>query len=81
MLPQTITNYLQQTAREARTELPDHNTSLFDAGLLDSFSLVEFVTLLEEECSCQVADAELRADTFDTIAKIEAYLSQAGVAV
>ncbi len=81
MLPQSITNYLHQAAREARTEIPDHHASLFDAGVLDSFSLVEFVTLLEEECGCKVSDAELRAETFDTIARIEAYLAQAGVAV
>ena len=81
MLPQSITNYLNQAAREARTELPDHHTSLFDAGLLDSFSLVEFVTLLEDEFGFKVSDAELRPETFDTIAKIEAYIAKAGVAV
>ena len=81
MLPQTITNYLNQAAREARTEMPDYNASLFDAGLLDSFSLVEFVTLLEDEFGCKVSDAELRPETFDTLAKIEAYLAKAGVAV
>ena len=81
MLPQSITNYLNQAAREARTEIPDQNASLFDAGLLDSFSLVEFVTLLEDEFGGKVSDAELRAETFDTIAKIEAYIAKAGVAV
>ncbi len=81
MLPQSITNYLHQAAREARTELPDHTASLFDAGVLDSFSLVEFVTLLETEFGFQVSDAELRAETFDTIAKVEAYIAKNGAAV
>ncbi len=81
MLPQIILSYLQQAAREARTEIPDQNTSLFDAGLLDSFSLVEFVTLLETEVGLKVSDADLRPETFDTVAKIEAYIANAGVAV
>lgn len=80
MLPQTITNYLNQAAREARTEMPDRTASLFDAGLLDSFSLVEFVSLLEEEYGLRVSDAELKPGNFDTIAKIEAFVSKTKVA-
>lgn len=81
MLPNAIINYLQQAAKEARTEMPDRNTSLFEAGLLDSFSLVEFVTLLENELGIRVSDADLRPETFATIAKIEGYIAQAGVVV
>ncbi len=80
MLPQTITNYLNQAARDARTEMPGQHASLFDAGVLDSFSLVEFVTLLETEFGFKVSDAELRAETFDTMAKIEAVVSKTKVA-
>ena len=32
MLPNAIINYLQQAAKEARTEMPDRNTSVFEAG-------------------------------------------------
>ncbi len=81
MLPESITTYLNQAAREARTEMPGQNDSLFDTGLLDSFSLVEFVTLLENEFGLRVTDAELRPETFDTLAKIEAYIAKAGVVV
>jgi len=80
MLSPSITNYLQQAAHEARTEMPERTASLFDAGLLDSFSLVEFVSLLEEEYGVRVSDAELKATNFDTIAKIEAVVSQTKVA-
>ena len=81
MLPNAIINYLQQAAKEARTEMPDRNTSVFEAGLLDLFSLVEFVTLLENELGIRVSDADLQPETFATIAKIEDYITQAGVAV
>lgn len=80
MLPTSITNYLQQAAREARTEMPERNASLFDAGLLDSFSLVEFVSLIEEKYGLRVSDAELKPDNFDSIAKIEAFVNRTKVA-
>ena len=81
MLPNKILIYLNQAAKEARAEMPENNTSLFEAGILDSFSLVEFVTLLENEFGIRVSDAELRPETFETMAKIEGYLSKAGVTV
>lgn len=80
MLSPSITNYLQQAAREARTEMPERTASLFDAGLLDSFSLVEFVSLLETEYGLRVSDAELKPSNFDTIAKIETFVSKTKVA-
>jgi acyl carrier protein len=76
MLPQAALNYLKQAAKEARTELPDRNSSLFRAGVLDSFSLVDFVTLLENECNVRIDDSELRPENFDTIAKVEAFLQR-----
>jgi acyl carrier protein len=80
MLSPSITNYLNQAAREARVEMPEHTASLFDAGVLDSFSLVEFVSILEEEYGVRVSDAELKATNFETIAKIEAFISKNKVA-
>ncbi len=81
MLPNKILLYLNQAAKEARSEMPDTDTSLFEAGILDSFSLVEFVTLLENEFGIRVSDPELRPETFETMEKIEAYIAKAGVAV
>ena len=77
MLPETVLNYLQQSAQQARTELPAYNASLFSAGVLDSFALVDFVALLETECGIRVADAELRPENFDTMAKVETFITRA----
>jgi acyl carrier protein len=77
MLPETVLSFLSQSARAARTELPDRHSSLFLSGVLDSFALVDFVTLLEAECGIKVADAELRPENFDTIAKVEAFIERA----
>ena len=80
MLTEPILSYLNQAARESRVAMPDRDASLFDAGLLDSFSLVEFVSLIEEEYGLRVSDAELKPSNFDSIAKIETFVTKAGVA-
>ena len=80
MLPTTVMNYLHQSAQQARTELPPYHASLFSAGVLDSFALVDFVALLESECGIRVADAELRPENFDTLAKIESFVGKAQTA-
>lgn len=77
MLPTTVISYLQQSAQQARTELPAYHASLFSAGVLDSFALVDFVALLETECGIRVADSELRPENFDTLAKVEAFITRA----
>ena len=50
--------------------------SLFESGLLDSFALPDLVSGLEEEFSFKVPDSDLNPRKFDSIARIEAYLSQ-----
>ena len=49
--------------------------SLFESGLLDSFALPDLVSALEEEFSLKVPDSDLNPRKFDSIARIEAYLS------
>ena len=79
MLPEAVMNFLNDAARQARTKLPERDASLFQAGVLDSFSLVEFVTLLEQECRIRIPDSALRPENFDTMAKVERYVGQAQV--
>ena len=74
MLPQGVIAFLDRAATEGRTTLPDRDCSLFLSGILDSFTLVEFVTVLEKECGIRVDDAELRPENFDTISKVEDYV-------
>jgi len=77
MLPDSVMTFLIQSAKEARTELPDRDSSLFLAGVLDSFTLVDFVTLLESECGVRINDADLRPENFDTIARVEQFIQLA----
>ncbi len=50
--------------------------SLFESGLLDSFALPDLLSGLEEEFSFKVPDSDLNPRKFDSIARIEAYLSE-----
>ena len=53
---------------------PAPDESLFSSGLLDSFSLPDFVSGLEQQFSISVPDSDLSARKFDTIEKVETYL-------
>ena len=55
-------------------EDPSPDDSLFDSGTLDSFTLPDLVTGLEEEFGVSIPDADLVPERFDTVRKIEAYL-------
>jgi acyl carrier protein len=47
---------------------------LFRAGVLDSFSLVDLVSLLEDQCGVKIPDADVNPGNFQTIEKIERYV-------
>jgi acyl carrier protein len=53
---------------------PDPETSLFESGILDSFTLADLVTALEKEFKVKIPDSDLSPRKFDSIARIEAYL-------
>ena len=53
---------------------PTPDESLFDSGTLDSFTLPDLVSGLEEEFGVTIPDSDLVPERFDTIHKIEAYL-------
>jgi acyl carrier protein len=60
----------------ARAPLPeDPGASLFEAGVIDSFGIVELVARLEEAFGIQVPDADLVPRKFETLDRIAAYLN------
>jgi acyl carrier protein len=77
MLTRNLLIFLECAAEDARVEMPGPNGSLFNAGVLDSFSLVDFVAAIETEYGISVGDADLRPENFETLAKVEAYIERA----
>jgi acyl carrier protein len=55
---------------------PAPDESLFDSGALDSFTLPDLVTGLEQEFGVTIPDSDLVPERFDSVNKIEAYLDK-----
>jgi len=49
--------------------------SLFESGLLDSFTLPDLVAALESEFSVRIPDSDLNPRKFDSVMRIQAYLA------
>jgi acyl carrier protein len=64
---------LRQVAGKPIDPSPDE--SLFESGLLDSFTLTDLVGVLEREFKIQIPDSDLTPRKFDTVARIEAYVA------
>jgi acyl carrier protein len=53
---------------------PSPEESLFESGMLDSFSLADMVAALEAEFSIRIPDSDLSPRKFDTVARIQSYI-------
>jgi acyl carrier protein len=49
--------------------------SLFESGLLDSFMLVDLIAGIEEEFGIKIPDSDLIPQKFDSVSKIDHYLT------
>ena len=74
-LPQGVMDFLNQSAQSAGVEQPKSSDDLFRSGVLDSFALIDFVAVLEEECGIKVSDADVNPANFQTIETIEKYVA------
>lgn len=48
----------------------DDNTELFSTGLLDSFSMVELIMIVESECGVSVNPLDVSLENFDSVKRI-----------
>jgi acyl carrier protein len=66
-----------QTVTRAKAPLAvGLDESLFDSGVLDSFGLPELVSALEVAFSIKIPDADLSAQTFESVNRIAAYIQK-----
>jgi len=70
---QRILEIVSQVAGKPVKAAPDE--SLFDSGVLDSFSLADLVSALEKDFAVKIPDSDLTPRKFDSIARIDAYLA------
>jgi acyl carrier protein len=67
---------VQKIAEKPLPEDPEE--SLFESGVLDSFALADAVAAIEEEFAIKVPDKDLTPRKFDSIARMEAYITDHG---
>jgi acyl carrier protein len=73
-LPQGVVDFLNESAERAGVPPPSIEVDLFKSGVLDSFALIDFVAVLEEECGVKVPDADVNPVNFQNITAIERYI-------
>lgn len=73
-LPQPVIDFLTNSASLNGADQPEPAQDLFISGALDSFALVEFVTVLEEHCGITVPDAEVVPANFRTMESIDRFI-------
>ena len=69
-----LRDLVQKIAEKPIPQDPDE--SLFESGVLDSFALTDVVGAIEEEFAIKVPDEDLTPRKFDSIARMEAYISR-----
>ena len=77
-LPQSVLDTLNENARQAGAAPPAGGDDLFKAGVLDSFTLIDLVAVIEEQCGVKVPDADVKPENFRTIEAIESYVAARG---
>ena len=70
---QKIVEILRRVSDKPIEPAPDE--SLFESGLLDSFSLADLVVELEREIAVKIPDSDLKPRKFDTVERIAEYLA------
>ena len=73
-LPQGVLDFLNESAQTNGAEQPRAGDNLFKMGVLDSFALVDFVTVLEQECGIKIPDSDVNPANFETIEAVESYV-------
>ena len=73
-LPQGVIDYLNDNAQQQGAGQPKASDDLFKMGVLDSFALVDFVTVLEDEAGIKVPDSDVNPANFQSIEAIERYV-------
>lgn len=73
-LPQPVIDFLTNSALFNGADPPTDTQDLFATGALDSFALVDFITVIEEHCGISVPDADVVPANFRTMESIDRFV-------
>jgi acyl carrier protein len=68
-------------ARKLNLEVPSFETDLLGTGLIDSLTLVELLTQLQETFGVSISTDELEVENFRSIASIARFMSRRATVV
>lgn len=71
----TTDQIIRLLAERVHIETPSVDTDLMEAGLLDSLSLVELMTGLEEQFDIRISFDEIEIDNFSSVSRIVEFLN------
>lgn len=66
----TIADFIAQKILKQPKRVINPADALISSGLIDSFSLVDLALFVEDTFGVRIADAELNANTFDSIEQL-----------
>ncbi|MFE9279557.1 phosphopantetheine-binding protein [Paenibacillus glucanolyticus] len=70
---QIVMDFVAQNKPLSMTETLQEDTDLFETGLLDSFSVIEFIMYLENATNKEMPAAEFTLDNIKTMHSIYSY--------
>lgn len=78
MISNTVTHdqIIRLLSEKVHVEAPSVDTDLMESGLLDSLTLVELMSSLEEEFGITISFDEIELDNFRSVASIAEFVSQ-----
>lgn len=68
-----LTNYLQQELNQTQVALT-LNTTLIEAGLIDSLSIFKLILFMEEQFAIKIQPEDITVENFETINALTALL-------
>lgn len=73
---QTLSEFIAAKILKQPKRAISADEPLISSGLIDSMSLVDLALFVEETYGVRIEDTELNADTFDTLAQLNAIIEQ-----
>ncbi len=78
MIGNTVSDHqiIRLLSEKVQVEAPAADTDLMESGLLDSLTLVELMTSLEEQFGIHISFDEIEIDNFRSVERIAEFVNQ-----
>lgn len=73
-MPKAVLDFVNNKANESVGTQPKVDDDLFKLGVLDSFNIVDLISVIEEECGINIPDVDVIATNFQSLRAIENYV-------